>query len=150
MTERVVTIPGTIDLMLAMVPDRRLAPNRSGNKSGWTKGPWIEAQRIQARTCIENAYTVGETLTGPVSVDVTIYWGKTLKAGKKRARIEQDRRLDWDSCTVLVKPMIDGALVDTGILRDDRQILHGTVKQEIDPDERGYTIIRIIETGERS
>ena len=134
-----------IALMLAMVPDRRLAPNSSGNKSGWTKGPWIEAQRVQARTCIENAYTVGETLTGPVSVDVTIYWGKTLKAGKKRARIEQDRRLDWDSCTVLVKPMIDGALVDTGILQDDRQIQHGTVRQTVDPDERGYTVIRITE-----
>lgn len=132
-------------LLLHMVPDRRLAPNASGTKSGWTKGPWIEAQRVQARECVERAYMVQETLTGPVSVDVTIYWGKSLKAGKKRVRVEQDRRLDWDSCTVLVKPMIDGALVDTGILRDDRQIDHGTVKQEIDPDERGYTVIKIHE-----
>lgn len=133
-------------LLLQMVPDRRLAPNASGTRSGWTKGPWIEAQRIQARTAVENAYTVAsDPLTGPVSVEVTIYWGKTLKAGKKRVRVEQDRRLDWDSCTVICKPMIDGALVDTGILRDDRQIDYGTVKQAIDPDERGYTTIRIVE-----
>lgn len=132
-------------LMLNMVPDRRLAPNAMKGRSRWYSSPLIEAQREQAKKSVESAYVVNETLTGPVSVDVTIYWGKTLKAGKKRARVEQDRRLDWDSCTVLVKPMIDGALVDTGILRDDRQIDHGTVRQTIDPDERGYTIIRISE-----
>lgn len=132
-------------LMLNMVPDRRLAPNRSRGNSWQTTSPLIEAQRKQAKESVECVYVVNETLTGPVSVDVTIYWGKTLKAGKKRARVEQDRRLDWDSCTVLVKPMIDGALVDTGILRDDRQIDHGTVRQTIDPDERGFTIIKVVE-----
>ena len=134
-----------IELRLDMVPDRRLAPNASGTRSGWTKGPWIEAQHVQARTCVENAYAVSERLTCPVSVEVVIAWGKTLKAGKERARIEQDRRLDWDSCTVICKPMIDGALVDTGILGDDRQIQHGTVKQTIDPDERGFVTITITE-----
>ena len=143
MTERVVTIPEAIELVLDMVPDRRLAPNNSGTKSGWTKGPWIEAQRKQAKACVENNYTIGDALESPVSVEVLIYWGKSLKAGKVRARIEQDRRFDWDSCTVMVKPMIDGALVDSGILKDDRQIQYGTVKQDIDPGERGYTIIRI-------
>lgn len=114
MTERVVTIPEAIELVLDMVPDRRLAPNNSGTKSGWTKGPWIEAQRKQAKACVENNYTIGDALESPVSVEVLIYWGKSLKAGKVRARIEQDRRFDWDSCTVMVKPMIDGVPVVAG------------------------------------
>lgn len=137
-----------VTIRLDMVPDRRLAPNASGTKTGWTKGPWIAAQREMAKYFAGPVASECRGTDGPVAVEVVIYWGKSLKMGTKRARIEQDRRLDWDSCTAICKPMIDGALVDSGILEDDRQIQYGAVKQEIDPEGRGYTILNVWEVSE--
>jgi len=135
-------VTDTITLTLPMTPDRRLAPNRNNGRMRWTTGEWIKADRDKARFNAGH-HILDSPISDPVQVAVTIYWGKSLKAGKKRARIEQDRRLDWDSATALCKPMIDGALVDTGILADDRQIVSGTVWQDVDPSGEGYTVITL-------
>lgn len=131
-----------ITLHLEMTPDRRLAPNRMYRGNGFhARAALIAAERHKAWVSAGVDYDT--PITEPVTVTVTIHWGKSLKAGKKRARIEQDRRLDWDSATALCKPMIDGALVDTGILQDDRLIVAGTVWQEVAEDGDGFTVIRI-------
>lgn len=142
----------TVTLTLPIVPDRRLAPNRSGGKSRWTLGKLITDSRVAA---FNAAYALAGSrwdvdadhvrFDGPVTVEVTIYWGKSLKAGKKRARVEQDRRLDWDSAVAVCKPVFDGALVDMGYVRDDRQILGGPVWQDIDPSGDGYMTITLTE-----
>lgn len=148
MTETLTT--RSVTLTLPLVPDRRLAPNRSKGKSGWILGRLIMESRAAA---FNAAYAQAGSgwdapsdhvrFDGPVTVEVTIYWGKSLKAGQKRARIEQDRRLDWDSAVAVCKPIFDGALVDMGYVEDDRQILGGPVWQDVDPNGDGYMTITL-------
>lgn len=134
-----------IRLTLPMTPDRRLATNHARGRMQWTLGTWTKDERAKAMRLgcvplgngdIGRLPDVGES----VRINVTIHWGKQLgKDGKMR----QARRLDWDSATTICKPMIDGALVDTGILADDRQIVAGTVYQTVDPTGDGFTTIEI-------
>ena len=145
MTETM-TAPRTVTLTIPIVPDRRLAPNRAKGKSGWTLGRLIDDSRAGA---FNAAYAQSdhdhERFDGPVVIEATIYWGKSLKAGQKRARIEQDRPLDWDSAVAICKPIFDGALVDMGYIQDDRQILGGPVWQKVDPTGDGYMTITLTE-----
>jgi hypothetical protein len=147
-----VSVARSVTITLPIVPDRRLAPNRSQGKSRWTLGKLIDESRAAA---FNAAYAQAgsrwdsgqnhERFDGPVVIEATIYWGKSLKAGQKRARIEQDRRLDWDSAVAICKPIFDGALVDMGYVQDDRQILGGPVWQQVDPSGDGYKTITITE-----
>src|SRR6478752_807400 len=105
---------GGVTLVLAMTPDRTLAPNASSGKSRWSIGPKIAAVRQQAFLLARDQ--VGEMVAGDVEVFITICWGKVQEIGPKRSRMAQARRLDWDSATSICKPVIDGALVDTGLL----------------------------------
>lgn len=132
-----------IVLTLPMTPDRSLAINRSHGRNWRGLSDKIKQQRWDAMNAARGQVDTDEAYRDPVAITVTIHWGKSMKAGQKRARIEQDRRLDWDSATALCKPMCDGALVDTGILADDRQIVAGTVYQTVDPTGDGFTTIEI-------
>lgn len=147
-TTQPIAASGEVVIEIPMTPDRRLAPNRMYRGNGYhARAALIAAERQKAKFLTDYGVSFDEPITDPVTVEVTIHWGKSMKAGKTRARIEQDRRLDWDSATALCKPMCDGALVDTGILNDDRQIQWGTVKQEIDATGQGFTIIKIARAG---
>lgn len=138
-----------VTLTIPMTPDRRMAHNRSRGKSMWTMGEWIKADREKAyRLCdmlpmygfeLSTVPTMEHMFTCSVRVTITIHWGK--ERSQKDGKVRQARRLDWDSATALVKPMIDGALVDTGIMADDRQIVAGTVWQDVDKSGDGYTVI---------
>ena len=133
-----------ITLTLQMTPNRKLAHNASRGKQMWSIGAWNKLDRMAAYGCVASWYTEHQVIItpihDPVRVTVTIYWGKLLGTDGK---MRQARRLDWDSATALVKPTCDGALVDTGILADDRQIVAGTVLQEVDPTGEGFTTIEI-------
>jgi hypothetical protein len=132
-----------VTLTIDMTPDRRLAPNRNNGRMRWTTGEWIKADREMALRLaeVQAMRAPGRLWTSPVCVTITIYWGKGRGTDGK---VRQARRLDWDSATALVKPMIDGALVDSGILADDRLIVAGTVLQAVSETGEGYTVIEIV------
>src|SRR4051812_8318398 len=102
--QSVAPLTEAVTLTIDMTPDRRMAHNRSRGKSMWTMGEWIKADRHKAY--IGAIYkSFGEPIAVPVCVTITIYWGKGRGTDGK---VRQARRLDWDSATALVKPMIDG------------------------------------------
>ena len=129
-----------ITIEIPMTPDRRLTPNSRGYENRWHRGPMIAAERQKAKVLTDSVYFQRETWVNPITVTVTIHWGKQIG---KDGRARQNRRLDWDSATSICKAMLDGALVDTGIIGDDRQIQWGTVKQNVDKRGEGFTVIRI-------
>ena len=134
--------PAELTIEIPMTPDRRLATNHARGRTQWSLGAWTKEDRQLAHDlCLNgNQWEQPAEWTDPVRVNVTIHWGKLLG---KDGRMRQARRLDWDSATTICKPMIDGALVDTGILADDRQIVAGTVYQTVDPTGDGFTTIEI-------
>ncbi len=141
MTERGVTIT------LPMLPNRKLAHNAARGKSGWRLSPMTKSDRETARWLTmdqpwRNGADEWETITDPVTVSVYIHWDRSQTYKQDPTRLREDRRMDWDSLTTLIKPMIDG-IVDAGVLANDRQIQSGIVYQDVDPDGTGFVTIRI-------
>lgn len=125
--------PITLDFSVPGVPPRILSPNGRGH--------WAQKDRARLEQEHDWRYAIRDMLTdqrpprvlrGPVRCQITVY-------RRRRGGV-----WDGDNLLAAMKAGID-ELETLEVIANDQQLRFEPIKQEIDPDDRGYVYVELTE-----